>query len=69
MISLNDYLFFGNTVLKILHQYFNDLRNRAKTAAKWKKKYLYEIANALPEFLEDRGFTPDISRHGDIPVC
>ena len=30
MISLNDYLFSGNTVLKILHQYSNDLRNGAK---------------------------------------
>jgi len=30
MISLNDYLFSGNTVLKILHQYSNDLRNNAK---------------------------------------
>ena len=30
MISLNDYLFSGNTVLKILHQYSNDLRNSAK---------------------------------------
>ena len=26
MISLNDYLFSGNTVLEILHQYSNDLR-------------------------------------------
>ena len=31
MISLNDYLFSGNTVLKILHQYSNDLRNSAKS--------------------------------------
>lgn len=30
MICLNDYLFSGNTVLKILHQYSNDLRNGAK---------------------------------------
>ena len=30
MISLNDYLFSGNTVLKIFHQYSNDLRNSAK---------------------------------------
>ena len=30
MISLNDYLFSGDTVLKILHQYSNDLRNSAK---------------------------------------
>lgn len=30
MITLNDYLFSGNTVLKILHQYSNDLRNNAK---------------------------------------
>ena len=30
MICLNDYLFSGNTVLKILHQYSNDLRNSAK---------------------------------------
>lgn len=30
MISLNDYLFSGNTVLKILHQYSSDLRNGAK---------------------------------------
>ena len=30
MITLNDYLFSGNTVLKILHQYSNDLRNSAK---------------------------------------
>ena len=30
MISLNDYLFSGNTVLKILHQYSNDLRASAK---------------------------------------
>ena len=31
MISLNDYLYSGNTVLKILHQYSNDLRNNAKS--------------------------------------
>ena len=31
MISLNDYLFSGNTVLKILQQYSNDLRNSAKS--------------------------------------
>ena len=31
MITLNDYLFSGNTVLKILHQYSNDLRNSAKS--------------------------------------
>ncbi|MBO7473392.1 MAG: guanosine polyphosphate pyrophosphohydrolase [Ruminococcus sp.] len=30
MITLNDYLFSGDTVLKILHQYSNDLRNSAK---------------------------------------
>lgn len=30
MITLNDYLFSGNTVLKILHRYSNDLRNSAK---------------------------------------
>ena len=30
MITLNDYLYSGNTVLKILHQYANDLRNSAK---------------------------------------
>ena len=30
MISLNDYLFSGDTVLKILHQYANDLRRSAK---------------------------------------
>lgn len=29
MISLNDYLFSGNTVLKILHQYSSDLKNSA----------------------------------------
>lgn len=31
MIALNDYLYSGNTVLKILHQYSNDLRNSAKS--------------------------------------
>ena len=31
MITLNDYLFSGNTVLKILHQYSNDLRTSAKS--------------------------------------
>ena len=30
MITLKDYLYSGNTVLKILHQYSNDLRNGAK---------------------------------------
>ena len=30
MITLNDFLYSGNTVLKILHQYSNDLRNGAK---------------------------------------
>ena len=30
MITLNDYLYLGNTVLKILHQYYEDLRNSAK---------------------------------------
>ncbi|MCR5142378.1 MAG: guanosine polyphosphate pyrophosphohydrolase [Ruminococcus sp.] len=29
MISLNDYLFSGDTVLKILHQYSSDLKNSA----------------------------------------
>ncbi len=31
MITLNDYLFSGNTVLKILHQYSEDLKEHAKT--------------------------------------
>lgn len=182
MISLNDYLFSGNTVLKILHQYSNDLRNGAKVTrnsidlahsnflmqiiellehndfltsqsqrikefykhmtreypflaftfkgriksliraeekfngyileyiynhyqkngkfpsetelknvlnfrdliayrivismpvchikkgedhSEVERKYLYEIANTLPEFLEERGFTPEISKHQD----
>ncbi|MBR1735451.1 MAG: guanosine polyphosphate pyrophosphohydrolase [Firmicutes bacterium] len=30
MITLNDYLFSGNTVLKILHQYSEDLKKSAK---------------------------------------
>ena len=30
MISLNDYLYSGDTVLKILHRYSNDLREGAK---------------------------------------
>lgn len=30
MITLNDYLFSGNTVLKILHQYSDDLKQGAK---------------------------------------
>lgn len=30
MITLNDYLFSGNTVLKILHQYSDDLKQQAK---------------------------------------
>ena len=29
------------------------------------RKYLYEIANIVPEFLEERGFTPEISKHLD----
>ncbi|MBR6483722.1 MAG: hypothetical protein IKT14_01770 [Clostridiales bacterium] len=29
MISLNDYLYDGNTVVKILHTYSQDLRNEA----------------------------------------
>ncbi len=28
-------------------------------------KYLYEIANVLPEFLEERGFTPELSGYSD----
>lgn len=27
--------------------------------------YLYEIANVLPQFLEERGFTPELSGHPD----
>ncbi|MBO4828058.1 MAG: guanosine polyphosphate pyrophosphohydrolase [Fibrobacter sp.] len=186
MISLNDYLFSGNTVLKILHQYSNDLRNSAKEThnsidlahsnfliqiiellehndfltsqsqrikefykymtreypflaftfkgriksliraeekfngyilefvynyykkngsfpseaeikstlnfrdliayrivismpachikkgedrTEVERKYLYEIANVMPEFLEERGFTPEISRHKDGGHC
>ena len=30
MITLNDYLYNGDTVFKILHQYANDLRENAK---------------------------------------
>lgn len=30
MVTLNDYLYSGNTVLKILHQYTEDLMNEAK---------------------------------------
>ena len=33
------------------------------------RKYLYEIANAMPEFLEERGFTPEISKHADGGHC
>ena len=186
MISLNDYLFSGNTVLKILHQYSNDLRNSAKESrnsvdlahsnfliqiiellehndfltsqsqrikefykfmtreypflaftfkgrikslvraeekfngyilefiynyyqkngkfpseaeiksklnfrdliayrivismpvchikkgeerSEVERKYLYDIANVLPEFLEERGFTPEISKHADGGHC
>jgi hypothetical protein len=28
-------------------------------------RYLYEIANVLPEFLEERGFTPELSGYDD----
>ncbi len=28
------------------------------------RKYLYEIANALPDFLEARGFTPELAERG-----
>ena len=30
MITLNDYLYSGDTVLKILHRYHNDLKEDAK---------------------------------------
>ena len=30
MITLNDYLYSGNTVFKILHKYIVDLRKEAK---------------------------------------
>ncbi len=29
------------------------------------RKYLYEIANVLPKFLEERGFTPELSEGND----
>ena len=31
-------------------------------------KYLYEIANALPGFLEERGFTPELSDYTNVVV-
>ncbi|MBR3040170.1 MAG: guanosine polyphosphate pyrophosphohydrolase [Lachnospiraceae bacterium] len=31
-------------------------------------KYLYEIANALPDFLEERGFEPEISGKDDLSL-
>ena len=31
-------------------------------------KYLYEIANALPGFLEERGFTPELSDYTNVIV-
>ena len=30
--------------------------------------YLYEIAEALPGFLQERGFTPELSGHGDESI-
>ena len=112
MITLNDYLYSGDTVLKILQKYTEDLRKEAKknhnevdlvhsnfllqitellehndflTAQSQKIRefykymvcmprchlkpgeeqeqasirYLYEIANVLPGFLEERGFTAE----------
>ena len=32
MITLNDYLYNGDTVLKIIHSYANDLRQSAEDA-------------------------------------
>ena len=31
MITLNDYLYSGDTILRILKNYIEDLRNEAKT--------------------------------------
>lgn len=35
--------------------------NKGESREEIEKKYLYEIANALPAFLEERGFTAEIS--------
>lgn len=54
MITLNDYLYSGDTVLRIIQKYIRDLREDAK-------KNHNEIANVLPDFLEERGFTAEPS--------
>lgn len=88
MITLNDYLYSGDTVLRILQKYMGDLREEAKrnhneidtihcnfllqikellehndflTSQSQKIRHLYRIANALPAFLEERGFTAEPS--------
>lgn len=56
MITLNDYLYSGNTVLKILHQYTEDLMNDAK-----ENHNVVDIAHAniliqIKELLEHNDF-------------
>ena len=113
MVTLNDYLYSGSTIFRILNNYIRDLRKDAKVnhneidlvhsnflihiqeisicaqlkdrlscfrdfiayrivislpkcysdseedRKKRELEYLYQIANILPEFLEERGFTAE----------
>ena len=63
MISLNDYLFSGNTVLKILHQYSNDLRNSAKETHNSIDLAHSNFLIQIIELLEHNDFLTSQSQH------
>ncbi|MGN0605088.1 MAG: guanosine polyphosphate pyrophosphohydrolase [Oscillospiraceae bacterium] len=56
MISLNDYLYSGNTVLKILHQYTSDLKTHAKQTGNHVDLAHCNILIQIMEILEHNDF-------------
>ena len=58
MISLNDYLYNGDTVLKILHNYENDLRIQSESDDVWSR-----IDEIHADYL--RGII-DVLEHNDV---
>jgi len=56
MVTLNDYLYSGNTVLKVLHQYIDDLMNSAKETNNSVDKAHCNILMQIQEMLEHNDF-------------
>ena len=56
MISLNDYLYQGDTVLKIIHNYARDLKRHGKENKSPVEQKHYDFLQEMSDLLEHNDF-------------